>query len=191
MKSQKKFFCLVLFFSISLAFLIGGVSFAIEKDMESPTEIPSDQIPSKDIKEKKKYEPRVLKIVKPDLIVERIDINNFSSDADSRQVKVTVYIKNKGTASTGASLTADGTARGSRGECKARIDWTDNPALGWNRLCEAGVSALAAGATFNFFCNDDVPKGTSRKYRATVDILDWISELDEVNNVHAAGFVSH
>jgi subtilase family serine protease len=159
--------------------------------MKSPTEIPTDKIPSKEIKEKQKYKPEVLRIVKPDLVVERIDINNFSSDADSRQVKVTVYIKNQGTASTSSSLTADGTARGSGGACKARIDWTDNPAAGWNRLCEAGVSSLAAGATMNFFCNDDVPKGTARKFRATVDTLDWISELNETNNVHSAGFVSH
>jgi subtilase family serine protease len=185
MKSQKKVFYLIFIFSISLVFLFGGLSFAIEKNMKSPTEMPVEKAPAQ-----KDTSKMMLKKLEPDLIVERIEINNFSTDADSRHVKVTVYIKNQGIASTSSSLTAEGISRGSGGAFKAQVDWSDNPTTGWNRLCESGVTALSAGATSNFFCNDDVPKGTARKFRATVDILNWIDESNETNNVNSAGFVS-
>ena len=185
MKSQKKVFYSIFIFSISLLFILGGLSFAIEKEMKPSSEMPVEKTPVQ-----KDTSKMMLKKLKPDLIVERIEINNFSTDADSRQVKVTVYIKNQGIASTSSSLTAEGTSRSSGGAFKVQIDWSDNPTTGWNRLCESGVTALSAGAQSNFFCNDDVPKGTARKFRVTVDTLNWINESNETNNVNSAGFVS-
>ena len=126
----------------------------------------------------------------PDLVVEKITIKKVSSDAKRHTVKIYVTVKNNG-GPTSRSLTAEGRARSCGGASKALVEWTENPTKGFNYLCESGIPALTGGTCQTFFCTDTIPTGNDRKYRATADHLNWISESNEGNNVNAAGYMAH
>jgi hypothetical protein len=149
---------------------------------------------------------RTMKIVKKkaDLIVQKIEITKVGQDPAivrpgkptkvRHKVEIKVTVKNNATglnaASTAASLTAEGSRVGSGGAFKVLVEWSDNPPAGFNYLAEGGVTALAPGASKTLTFVQWVPKGTSRKYRATADHLNWIAEWNEGNNVDTAGYVA-
>jgi len=153
---------------------------------------------------KKSDEGKVLLVKKADLIVEKIEIKKVAQDpaiiTPGKDVKVRykveikVTVKNKAiganAASTENSLTGEGRSRGSGGAFKVLVEWSDNPPAGFNFLGEAGVTALAPGASKMVFFEQWLPKGTERKYRVTVDHLNWIEEWDEKNNVNSAGYIA-
>jgi hypothetical protein len=132
---------------------------------------------------------------KPDLIVENISFLKLIDEPTRVQVEISVTVKNQiklpgQCASTSASLTAEGTARACAGAFKVLLEWSDNPTAGFNRLGEAGMTALNCGDSKTVKFKQWVAKGTSRKYRATADNLNWINEWDEVNNINSAGYTA-
>lgn len=82
------------------------------------------------------------------------------------------------------------------GPFKVRVDSTDDPTTGrWTLVGEAGVADLCvrpAGATVSVerSFTDTVPAGAFRKYRATADPINQVSERNEGNNVGSAGYVA-
>lgn len=157
--------------------------------------------------EPKKLGPgEIRKIVKkPDLIVENIQIRKIAQDPRiikpgitptvkvRHKVQIIVRVKNKGgieSTSTAHSLTAEGRTRRCGGAFKILVEWSDNPLAGFNYLGEAGISALNAGASRTSSFTQWVPFGAARKYRATVDHLEWIDEWDERNNIGSAGYIA-
>jgi hypothetical protein len=165
---------LIVMFICSLSMFI-GISIAKEKKPIAPVQ----------------ETPGVQQVyLMPDLVVENITIERVSADAKRHTVKIHVTVKNNG-GSTSRSLTPEGRARTCGGASKALVEWTENPTKGFNFLCESGISALAGGASQTFFCNDTIPTGSNRKYRATADHLNWIAESNEGNNINAAGYVAH
>jgi hypothetical protein len=184
------FFYIVGFLSIVICC---EVSFALDKDMNSPLSTPDEKIPElspkDDIKKYKKITPKIME--QADLIVYRLHINNYLTDDESRKIELTVYVKNQGRKSTSSSLTPEGLANSSDGYFKVLVEWTDDAERGiFNRLCERGYGSLDAGGISHAPCKDTVPRGTIRKYRVTVDSLNWIDESNEENNVTARAFES-
>ena len=127
---------------------------------------------------------------KADLVVDSISIARTAVEADVHKVRVNFTIKNNG-GSTATSLTAAGRARGCGGCSKALVEWTVDPARGFNRLCEVGVLPLGHAASQSLSCDDQVQIGGFKKYRVTADHLNWVAESNEGNNVNAAGYVAH
>jgi hypothetical protein len=132
---------------------------------------------------------------KPDLIVENISFSKITDEPTRVQVEISVTVKNQiklpaQCASTAASLTAEGRARACAGAFKVLLEWSDNPPAGFNRLGEAGMTALNCGESKTVKFTQWVAKGTSRKYRATADHLNWINEWDEGNNINSAGYIA-
>jgi len=83
------------------------------------------------------------------------------------------------------------------GPFKVKVEWTNNPTIGYNLLGSGGVTNLEynlASAviknrkTLSF--NHQVPTGESYKYRVTADYLNQVDEADETNNVTSAGYTT-
>ena len=141
---------------------------------------------------------------KADLIIEKIQIEKIAQDPaiiphDRKvkiryKVKISITVKNKvlptSGASTADSLTPDGVTAHCGGASKLLLEWTEDPTSGFHRLGEAGISALAPGASKTVSLTQWVPKGAIRKYRATADHLNWIREYSETNNIKSAGYVA-
>lgn len=133
---------------------------------------------------------------KPDLIVENISFLKITDEPTRVQVEISVTVKNQNKlpaqcASTAASLTAEGRARACAGAFKVLLEWSDNPPAGFNRLGEAGMTALNCGESKTVKFTQWVAKGTSRKYKATADNLNWINEWgDDTNNINSAGYIA-
>ena len=82
----------------------------------------------------------------------------------------------------------------STGAFKVLIEWTEDPAAGFNRLGEAGVTNLANSAvsrrlaTATLYFSHTVPRGKAYKYRITADHTNMVDERDETNNIYNAGY---
>lgn len=153
-----------------------------------------------------KLEPSgtVMLAKKADLVVDKIIIQKIAQDPAiippgkpvkvRYQVQINVTVKNSAmgpkSASTADSLTAEGRARHCAGASKLLLEWTEDPTMGFNRLGEAGIIALAPGASKTVSFTQWVPKGAVRKYRATADHLNWIAEWDKGNNINSAGYIA-
>ena len=132
---------------------------------------------------------------KPDLIIENISFKKIADETKRVQVEISVTVKNQiklpaRCASTSASLTLEGKARACAGAFKVLLEWSDNPPAGFNRLGEAGMTALNCGESKTVKFTQWVTKGVSRKYKATADNLNWINEWDEGNNINSAGYIA-
>ncbi len=129
------------------------------------------------------YSPDLVKI-KPDIIISDMKINRISVVPAGHNVQINVTLVNpiRNTAT---------------GPFKVKVEWTDNPTIGYNLLGNGGVTNLEynlASAviknrkTLSF--NHLVPTGDSYKYRVTADYLDQVDEADETNNVASAGYTT-
>ncbi len=147
---------------------------------------------ARDIRDERPLE-EIRLVKKADLIVERITINKIDKIITPRgiahKVKIKVTIKNAAVGPRAASTTAS--SRVGSGEFKFKIEWSDYPPRGFNYLTHAPGRPLKPGQsrtiTFNDFV-DTVPLKVARKYRVTVDYVDWIREWDEGNNVSSTGY---
>ena len=181
------FKCIV--FSFLAVFLF--TSFAVASDKKPAT--------------KPKPTGTVMLAKKADLVVDKITIKKIAQDPAiippgklvkvRYKVQIDVTVKNKAfgiqAASTADSLTAEGRARHCGGASKLLLEWTEDPTVGFNRLGEAGIIALAPGASKTVSFTQWVPKGAARKYRATADHLNWIAEWHEGDdNINSAGYIA-
>lgn len=152
-------------------------------------------------------ESRIMLAKKADLIVENIKLTKIDQKPRltmpgtgkeikniKHKVQITVKVKNNAigpqAASTENSLTAEGRRRGCGGAFKVLVEWTDDPTRGFNYLAEGGATSLAPGASKTLSFSQWVNQGTNRKYRVTVDHLNWINEWNEGNNVSSAGYMA-
>jgi hypothetical protein len=158
-----------------------SAAYALAIEMKEKAASPSQQISPQETLPQKQLRPSDRIIFAPDLIVQRLNMEVTSMEPENWELKVIVTVKNQGGSTSSRTLTSEGAARRSGGSFKAKIEWTDDRSP-YVRLCESGISALAAGASKDFFCEDTIPRGTFRRYRATVDYLDWIDESNETNN---------
>jgi hypothetical protein len=170
---------LLTFFFIVCFCMSAGYALAIDMNEKAPSPAqptsPQKKLPQMQLSPGDRLE------LKPDLIVQRLNMEVTSMGAENWRMKVIVTVKNQGGATSSRTLTAEGAARRSGGSFKAKIEFTDDRSP-YVTLCESGVTALAAGATKDFYCQDTIPRETFRRYRATVDSLDWIDESNETNN---------
>ncbi|MCI5208006.1 MAG: hypothetical protein D3910_04275 [Candidatus Electrothrix sp. ATG2] len=125
--------------------------------------------------------------LKPDIVISDIRCTKKGegrSGADLIAIKVEV--KNK-------------MLRSSTGPFKVKIEWTENPTVGFTYLGHAGVTnlsnsgsghsasaALASPAILNF--RHKVPAGKAYKYKVTADYLNQVDENREDNNIRSAGY---
>ena len=150
---------------------------ALAKEGPDPSKSPALDPPS--------AAARVVK--KADLVVDSIRVEKTGEAGGMHQVKINVTVKNNGGPTAGSKAPG---APGA-GESKLLVDWTIDPTSGrWNRVCEAGIPALGSGESKTVFCNDTVPAGKFKKYRATADHTNWIAESNEGNNINSAGYTT-
>jgi len=127
--------------------------------------------------------PEAVKL-KPDIAISEVKISRISvvPAGDNVQINVTVVNRIRGT---------------STGPFKVKVEWTEDPTVGFNLLGTGGVTNLAYdsasvvvrnGKTLSF--NQLVPTGKSYKYRVTADYLNQVDEADETNNVASAGYIA-
>ena len=121
--------------------------------------------------------------LKPDIVLKNLRIDRISSTptADNVQITVTVINAVRGT---------------STGPFKVKVEWTENPTIGFTLLGTSGISNLTndpssivvRNETRTF--NHTVPKGKAYKYLATADYMNQVSEANESNNANSAGYVA-
>lgn len=132
----------------------------------------------------------VAKIVRPDLLVEKIEFTTSQGPNKTTNVLITYTMANDSTVASRTSPTAAG-----------KQMWKTNPVTNWmfevlmekrsypNGLfhyvgaiqLELGPNGRQTG-TFS----DSVPARTSREYRVRIDSQNWIAEKDETNNERTA-----
>lgn len=155
--------------------LSAGISLA--KEAPDPSKIPARVVPP--------HAERMA--LKADLVVDRISVTKTGEGGGMHQVKIDVTVKNNG----GPTATSKAPGAPGAGESKLLVEWTANPTTGpWNRVCEAGIMPLRHGEVKTVTCNDTVPVGKFKKYRATADHTNWIAESEEGNNVNNAGYTT-
>lgn len=121
--------------------------------------------------------------VKPDIIISNMQVDRVSTTPTSDNVRITVTVIN----------TAPGT---STGPFKIKLEWTENPTVGFTLVGTSGVANLAndpsmaavRGETRTF--DHTVPKGEAYKYRATADFMNQVDEANEGNNINNVGYVA-
>lgn len=121
--------------------------------------------------------------VKPDIIITDLSIDRTDVTPDGDKVLVSVTVLN-------------GVPGTSTGPFKIKVEWTENPTVGFTLLGTAGVSNLindpsmvaVHGETRTF--EHIVPKGKAYKYRATADSMSQVDEANETNNVESAGYTA-
>mgnify|MGYP001773894061 CR=1 FL=1 len=157
--------------------------------------IPGTEVNPKELE--KKYPSKLKRLeLKPDLIIENIDVQRLAQDPPNTtpsriKARITVIVKNRNIPSlTENSLTREGQQRQCQGAFKVLVEWTDNPSSGYNYLCVAGIDKLAGGESKTFFCDYWFSYGSSVKIKATVDNLNWIDESDENNNSLLIGYLA-
>lgn len=120
--------------------------------------------------------------IKPDIVVSDIKIARMSTTSAGHDIQINVTVVNR-------------VRDSSTGPFKVKVEWTENPAMGFNLLGTGGVANLAYdsssaavhnGKTLSF--NQVVPVGKSYKYRVTADYMGQVDEADETNNVNSAGY---
>jgi len=128
--------------------------------------------------------PEAVKL-KPDIAISDVKINRISvvPAGDNVQINVTVVNRIRGT---------------STGPFKVKVEWTEDPTVGFNLVGTGGVINLTYdsapvvvvrnGKTLSF--NHLVPTGKSYKYRVTADYLNQVDEANETNNVASAGYIA-
>ena len=93
--------------------------------------------------------------------------------------------------------------KSSTGPFKVRIEWTENPTLGFNHLGDGEVvnlsnpndghwasEALTLGPPKILNFSHEVPAGKSYQYRVTADYLYQVDESNEGNNIKSAGYIN-
>ncbi len=120
--------------------------------------------------------------IKPDIVVSDIKITRTGITPSGHDIQINVTVVNR-------------VRDTSTGPFKVKVEWTENPATGFNLLGTGGVTNLAYdsssavvhnGKTLSF--NHIVPAGKSYKYRVTADYMGQVDEADETNNVSSAGY---
>jgi hypothetical protein len=122
--------------------------------------------------------------IKPDVIISDLKINRINMVPAGHNVQINVTVVNpvRNTAT---------------GPFKVKVEWTNDPTMGYNLLGSGGVTTLdydLASAviknrkTLSF--NHQVPMGESYKYRVTADYLNQVDEADETNNLANAGYTT-
>jgi len=127
--------------------------------------------------------PAAVKI-KPEIVISDLKINRLSVVPAGHNVQINVTVVNR-------------IRNTATGPFKVKLEWTNNPTIGYNLLGSGGVTNLEynlASAviknrkTLSF--NHQVPLGESYKYRVTADYLNQVDETDESNNVASAGYTT-
>lgn len=187
MRKNNKLIHVLFVVSICFIFVFVRVSFAIDKDIKPPVTIPDDKVPGAlppiDAKKYKKIKETTLYKPKPDLRVEGVRYR----PVDSNQMMISVNVCNRG-GPTSTSLTSEGRAHGSRGECRAIIKWTNVKPSNWldwdgpsERLCVRSIPALESNRSHTFSCVDTLERGETHHYLIMIDSLNWIDESSESN----------
>jgi hypothetical protein len=121
--------------------------------------------------------------LKPDIVIKDMRVERISSTATADNVRISVTVLD----------TVPGT---STGPFKIRVEWTEDPTVGFTLLGTAGVANLANDPSLMVVKSETrtfdhaVPKGKAYKYRATVDFMNQVDEANESNNVANAGYVA-
>ncbi|MBN1234515.1 MAG: hypothetical protein JW999_00520 [Methanotrichaceae archaeon] len=122
--------------------------------------------------------------LKPDIVISDLKINRISVVPAGHNVQINV---------TAANRIMD-TATGA---FKVKVEWTENPTVGFNLLGTGGVTNLAYSSTSavirnskTLSFNHQVPTGKSYKYRVTADYMNQVDEANEANNVASAGYTT-
>jgi hypothetical protein len=162
-----------------VGFLVVGfsVGLSLAKEGPDPSKAPAPPPPG----------ASAVAVKKADLVVDRIAVTKTGEAGGMHQVKIDVTVKNNG----GPTATSKAPGAPGAGESKLLVEWTADPTSGrWNRVCEAGIMPLGHGEVKTVTCNDTVPVGKFKKYRATADHTNWIAESNEGNNVNSAGYTT-
>ncbi len=121
--------------------------------------------------------------VKPDITISDLSITRLSATPTSDNIRI--------------SATSINRVRGtSTGPFKIKVEWTEDPTVGWNLLGTSGIAnlfndpaaAAVRGETRTF--DHAVPKGKAYKYRVTADYMGQVDESNEANNVNSAGYIA-
>jgi len=122
--------------------------------------------------------------LKPDIAISDVKINRMSvvPAGDNVQINVTVVNRIRGT---------------STGPFKVKVEWTEDPTVGFNLLGIGGVTNLAYDSASvvvqnskTLIFNQLVPTGKSYKYRVTADYLNQVDEANEANNMTSVGYIA-
>lgn len=117
------------------------------------------------------------KLLLPDLQVHSVKVDKIGTTAaKDHRVRITVKVKNVAR------------FKNCCGPFKVKLEWTDGNLSDLQYLGEAGVARLCSNPisarlvleTRTF--EDTVPVGTTRKYKATVDSMNQVTEIPENNN---------
>ncbi len=123
-------------------------------------------------------------LLKPDIAISDVKITRMSvvPAGDNVQINVTVVNKIRGT---------------STGPFKVKVEWTEDPTVGFNLVGTGGVVNLAYDSASVVVQNSKtlifyhlVPAGKSYKYRVTADYLNQVDEANEANNVTSVGYIA-
>jgi hypothetical protein len=122
--------------------------------------------------------------IKPDIAVSDMKITRVSVTSAGHNVQINATVVNR-------------IRDTSTGPFKVKVEWTENPALGFNLLATGGVENLAYDSTSAVVRNGKtltfshvVPTGKNYKYRVTADYMGQVNETDETNNVASAGYLA-
>lgn len=122
--------------------------------------------------------------LKPDVVIKNVNITRMSTVPEGDNIRINVTVANM----------VQGT---STGPFKVKVEWTENPATGFNFLAAGGVANLANNPasvvtyqTKTLTFNHLVPTGKAYKYRITADYMNQVDEANEANNVTTAGYVA-
>jgi hypothetical protein len=184
-------------------FLLGGLVFAIDDFKGSPATLPDKtDIDKKTIKHKQDKRPvDKTPADKADLVIERIEVLNPGSVGGCKQIQtvkrgalicnnyIKVYIRNKGIA-TSNSLNEKGRTANAGNTIMLRWDVSSvissdivTPTSSmYKNLAEVRISDPGTREVYYDTC-ETVIKGSSRKYRVTIDSSNWVDESDESNNI--------
>jgi hypothetical protein len=181
MKTKSRSACLLRF--VCIICICMSAVYALAIDMKEKAPVPAEQVSPQKTYPNIQLNQGYTRILKPDLVVERlnIEISPIGTGTIAWKAKVIVTVKNLGGSTSAHTLTTEGAARRSEGAFKVKLEWTDDRS-GYIGLCDSGIAELARGASKDFFCEDTIPSMTFRRYRATADYMNWIDESNETNN---------